>query len=687
MKAESGKRLIRSLLGGVGLLIFAAGFVNASEAKPPAREVSVTLNAGESFVIKDVSKDATPAVHVVSNPNAMIVHSDPSGGLVLLGTEAGSWKISVKSADGEQVVYKIQVNSIKGPSADPLAPGKMPTPLGSSSFGSSADRSSAVAALDSGSGPVIAEPVVAKPAMAASSADDAAGAALAPVGGAAAMTAAAIGATAPAASPASPAPALIASSAGSGSGGIELRPVPAPMPAAAPAPAPVMMAANGASLPQTPAPSTYTKDSMYSGSVMPSQSIITNPDQNPPQNYKSDPMAPTRGESINGGTHYLPNDVVDLSAGSSRVYDFARRIRRISIADTGVADVQVINPYQINLIGHKEGFTTLAVWDNRGQYDERQIRVDPFGPQQVMLNVIVAELDRNRIEGQGINWSFALPKYNVSLVGLGGQVATQYTGSSNLTATQVFGAGSPSAVTTTTTATGTLPSPGTLIPLLLSTNVNYGLAAGNSNVQTQTFFEALEEHNLAKILAEPHLLANSGEKAEFLSGGEIPIVISQALNTSIEFKQFGTSVIFVPTVIGSDIIGLRVKPEVSQPDYSHGVNLFGFTVPAFVTRRAETYVRLRNNQTLIIAGLLLHTKTSNVQKTPYLGDLPYIGMLFKSTSYQENQTDLVMSVTPQIVSPLPDNGQVALPTDRSPMTASEIRTREITPADASRPRF
>ncbi|HVC43921.1 MAG TPA: pilus assembly protein N-terminal domain-containing protein [Candidatus Binataceae bacterium] len=398
-------------------------------------------------------------------------------------------------------------------------------------------------------------------------------------------------------------------------------------------------------------------------------------------------MAPTRGESINGGTHYLPNDVVDLSAGSSRVYDFARRIRRISIADTGVADVQVINPYQINLIGHKEGFTTLAVWDNRGQYDERQIRVDPFGPQQVMLNVIVAELDRNRIEGQGINWSFALPKYNVSLVGLGGQVATQYTGSSNLTATQVFGAGSPSAVTTTTTATGTLPSPGTLIPLLLSTNVNYGLAAGNSNVQTQTFFEALEEHNLAKILAEPHLLANSGEKAEFLSGGEIPIVISQALNTSIEFKQFGTSVIFVPTVIGSDIIGLRVKPEVSQPDYSHGVNLFGFTVPAFVTRRAETYVRLRNNQTLIIAGLLLHTKTSNVQKTPYLGDLPYIGMLFKSTSYQENQTDLVMSVTPQIVSPLPDNGQVALPTDRSPMTASEIRTREITPADASRPRF
>jgi pilus assembly protein CpaC len=421
--------------------------------------------------------------------------------------------------------------------------------------------------------------------------------------------------------------------------------------------------------------------------VMPSQSVVNNPALAPPKNFKSDPLAATPSDAVTGGTHYLPEDVVDLSAGSSRIFDFARRIRRISIADTEVADVQVINPYQINLIGHKDGFTTLAVWDNRGQYEERQIRVDPFGRQQVMLNVIVAELDRNRIEGQGINWTFALPKYNVSLVGLGGAVASQYTGSSSLTSSTVFGAGSPGAVTVTSNANGTLPPGGELIPLLLSTNVNYGLAAGNSNVNTQTFFEFMEQHNLAKILAEPHLLANSGEKAEFLSGGEIPIVISQALNTSIAFKQFGTSVIFVPTVIGNDDVGLRVKPEVSQPDYAHGVNLFGFTVPAFVTRRAETYVRLRNNQTLIIAGLLLHTKTSNVQKTPYLGDIPYLGMLFKSTSYNESQTDLVMSVTPQIVSPLPMNGQVSLPTDRPPMQASEIRTRTLNPVDVSRPRF
>ena len=127
-------------------------------------------------------------------------------------------------------------------------------------------------------------------------------------------------------------------------------------------------------------------------------------------------------------------------------------------------------------------------------------------------------------------------------------------------------------------------------------------------------------------------MANSGEKAEFLSGGEIPIVIAQALNTSVVFKQFGTSVIFVPTVIGRDTIELEVKPEVSEPDYAHGVSMFGFTIPAFVTRRAQTVVRLHDNQTLIIAGLILHTKTSEVNKTPYLGDLPYVGALFKNTS-------------------------------------------------------
>ena len=143
----------------------------------------------------------------------------------------------------------------------------------------------------------------------------------------------------------------------------------------------------------------------------------------------------------------------------------------------------------------------------------------------------------------------------------------------------------------------------------------------------------------------------------------------------------------MPTVIGSDDIQLRVKPEVSQPDYAHAVQLYGFSVPAFVTRTAETSVRLRNHQTLIIAGLILHTKTSQLQKTPYLGDIPYVGALFRTTSFQDQENDLVMTVTPEIIEPIPVNGIAAYPTDRGPLSPSDTATKPLYPQDVSRPRF
>jgi pilus assembly protein CpaC len=223
--------------------------------------------------------------------------------------------------------------------------------------------------------------------------------------------------------------------------------------------------------------------------------------------------------------------------------------------------------------------------------------------------------------------------------------------------------------------------------MLLSQSLTYGLAFGNGNYQTQSFFQYLEQHNLAKILAQPHLLANSGEEAKFLSGGEIPIVIAQALNTSIVFKQFGTSVEFVPTVVGRNDIELLVNPEVSEPDFAHGVQLFGFNVPAFITRRAETMVQLKDNQTLIIAGLILHDKKTNIQKVPYLGDIKYLGGLFRNTSYTNTETDLVMSVTPQIVRPLPDGAAVYNPTSVPELTHEQIETRKLAQPDATRPRF
>ena len=410
---------------------------------------------------------------------------------------------------------------------------------------------------------------------------------------------------------------------------------------------------------------------------MPSQSV--GPLESHSGQFRNDPSVLDSGagystESISGGKHYLPDDALSMMTGTSEVIDFQRRMTRISVADSKIADVQVINPFQLNLVAHQPGSTTLAIWDDQGRYEERTVHIDASGRQQVMLNTIIAELDRSTLENQGINLSVAFSKMGLSLVGLPGTVATPYTANTSL---QGGTGGTP----------GSLPSGGSIIPLLLSSNMTYGLAAQNADVIWQSFFQFLEQHNLGKILAEPHLLANSGEKAKFLSGGEIPIVIAQALNSSIVFKSFGTSVEFIPTVIGRSDIELLVKPEVSEPDYAHGVSMFGFTVPAFVTRRAETLVRLKDRQTLIIAGLILHEKTSEVQKVPYLGDIPLVRGLFRTTYWSDKETDLVMSVTPEIVRSLPEGGQVFLPTNRGSMTYDEIKTKALDPPDASRPRF
>jgi pilus assembly protein CpaC len=372
-----------------------------------------------------------------------------------------------------------------------------------------------------------------------------------------------------------------------------------------------------------------------------------------------------------------------LMSGSSRLLDFAVPLRRVSVADSSVADVQVIAPNQLMLVGHQPGFTTLVTWDRYGNYREQAIRIDQGGPEEVQLNVVMAELSRSKLEQQGIDISMVFANAGVSVVGLPGSVATAYTPTVNLSASG--GAGTIVALP----PSGVLPNAGSLIPLLLSPSITYGVATQNGQVTTNSFIQLLEQHDLAKILAEPRLIAESGQPAQFLSGGEIPIVISQALNTSIVFKQYGTSVKFVPTVIDSNQgdIELKVSPELSEPDYTQGVQLFGFTVPAFVTRRAQTRVRLHQNQTLIIAGLILDTNTSTIKKVPYLGDMPYFGAFFRHTYWDRVKSELLMTVTPQIIQPIPAGAQVALPIERGQMTAEEVRTKPLSEPDVTRPRF
>jgi pilus assembly protein CpaC len=631
MKANRGCGLLPWLVAAISMLMLRPGLLFADDGTV----MSLGLNAGESYVINNVAPGETPAVNVITNPHALVVNSAP-GKVVLVGAEAGEWTLAVKTTDGSTIKYDVTVKAITN-IYDINHPGTSPAAI-SGSGATSGTAAPVAAKMDAGTGPVVV--------ASSSSSSSSSSAGSAAPSGSFSTTTNTVSASAPAPEAASAAP------------GSPIAPPP-------------VSNANFDFYPSVPAAS-YSPPS----STQTASGALSN------ERFRVDPSISLNGGelhsgAISGGRHFLPEDGVQLQTGSSRIIDFATKLRRVSIADTTVADIQVINPFQVNLIGHKPGFTTLAIWDQQGQYLERPVRIDPNGKQQVLLSTMVAELDRSAIENQGTNLAAALSHAGISLVGLPGSVATPFSPQSSVT--------SPSGVVSSVNQT--LEPGGSLTGLLLAQGITYGLAAGNSDYQLQGYFQYLENHQLAKILAQPHLLANSGEEAKFLSGGEIPIIIAQALNTSVVFKQFGTSVEFVPTVVGRNDIELLVKPEVSEPDYAHGVQLFGFSVPAFVTRRAETLVQLKDNQTLIIAGLILHEKKTQIQKVPYLGDMPYVGGLFRNTAYSNTESDLVMSVTPQIVQPLPDGASVYNPTSVPDLTKEQVETRRLAQPDVTRPRF
>ncbi|HET9353592.1 MAG TPA: secretion system protein, partial [Sphingomicrobium sp.] len=166
---------------------------------------------------------------------------------------------------------------------------------------------------------------------------------------------------------------------------------------------------------------------------------------------------------------------------------------------------------------------------------------------------------------------------------------------------------------------------------------------------------------LVTVLAEPNLTALSGETASFLAGGEFPIPVSQSLGAiTIEYRQYGVGLAFTPIVLADGRISMRVRPEVSELSNEGAVRLNDFLVPALTTRRAETTVELGSGQSFMIAGLLRNTNTNDVNKAPFLGDLPILGALFRSTSFRRSETELVIIVTPYLVRPT--SGQLAAPT-------------------------
>ena len=281
-------------------------------------------------------------------------------------------------------------------------------------------------------------------------------------------------------------------------------------------------------------------------------------------------------------------------------------------------------------------------------------------PTQVYLRVRIVEVDRNATQQLGVNWS--------AVGSIGNFVVGMLSGR-------------------------TLQDPTTGIyqlPSTAATGVLGGFKTSHSSVQS--VIDALDQDGLLTILAEPNLTVLSGQTASFLAGGEFPIPIAQQQGTiSIDFKPFGVSLAFTPTVMSDNRIGLKVRPEVSEIDPSTTVTTGSITVPGLSIRRVETTVELSSGQSFAIGGLLQNETRDIISQLPGLGKLPILGRLFSSKNYQNNKTELVVIVTPYLVHPS-SSGQMTTPLDSVMTPGSDVETilqREtgLDPMDGKTPRL
>ena len=413
---------------------------------------------------------------------------------------------------------------------------------------------------------------------------------------------------------------------------------------------------------------------------------------------------------------YRPSSHTLLSIGEGQVVNLSRNVSDVWVSAPDIADVYVTSPRQLNLFGKKTGEATVIAtaadgsvvyatnarvsqnlssvneviraampdsnisvtsvgqvavingtvaspqdaaqaqaivmsYLNPGKKEGDALDIMPINrlktatPLQVTLRVRIAEMNRSLVKQFGIN--LLSRDVGGTLFGIG----RGDPGTINVAK------GPPDPITgvvreTVTGATFNTLAGGTTLGL-------FGKVFGLDLLGT---LDLLENDGVVTTLSEPTLTALSGETASFLAGGEFPIPISQSLGAvTIEYKQYGVGLAFTPIVLADGRISMRVRPEVSELSDAGSVVLNNFKVPALTTRRAETTVELGSGQSFMIAGLLRNTNNNNIEKAPYLGDLPIIGALFRSTKFQRQETELVVIVTPYLVRPV--SGQLAVPTD------------------------
>ena len=295
--------------------------------------------------------------------------------------------------------------------------------------------------------------------------------------------------------------------------------------------------------------------------------------------------------------------------------------------------------------------------------------------QQVMLKVRFREATRDAGRDLGVNWYVANGAGNRGFnTGLGQPIQV---GQSPLSTP----GGLPLFQTINTFAGSTSGAP-------------FGVALANlvnsNSTRIDLLISALETKGLVRRLAEPDLVALSGDTASFLAGGEIPVPIVQSSSgtsplITVEYKPFGVQLTFMPTVLANGVINLRLTPSVSELDFTNAVIVSGFQIPALTKREARTTIELRDGQSFAIAGLLQTEGQRNIAQVPWIGSLPVLGSLFRSTAYQQHETDLVVIVTPHLVEPAAPGQKLATPFDQN-LSSNDIDMFLMGQTEVRRPR-
>lgn len=359
----------------------------------------------------------------------------------------------------------------------------------------------------------------------------------------------------------------------------------------------------------------------------------------------------------------LPSSI-NLQSAQQQEMLLAAPISRIAIADPSVADALVMRPSKANgdhgsllLFGKRSGTTNLLIW-YRGRAKASSV------------NLVV---DGDDLKGTGLRSTGPV------LAGSAPSMVAHAQASELIRQNLPEKAGKALIDQSTVATSGTVQVDVKVVEFsktaLKQVGTNFSFVKGKyffdslfttaSSLQnafnlvgrisdtTTASLRLLQSNGMARVLAEPTLVAQSGHSASFLAGGEIPIPVSQGLGSvSVEYKPFGIGLAVTPTVLSADRIALKVAPQASDLDYTNAVSVSGSPVPALLTRKADTTVELGDGESFVIGGLISKNTVSSVNKVPLLGDLPVIGAFFKNLNFQSDEKELVIIVTPHLVKPL-----------------------------------